>query len=339
MTPVFTFTKTDTQAAKGGAIVLMLFHHLFSYSKIRLPYFTLLPARVIQIFSEFGNICIAMFLLLSGFGLYHVSSKYNLKSWAVRHTAAFLGKYLCVFVLFIPAGFWFFGKEFNGTEFMLNLFCIQFTYNEEWWFIRLYVEILLLSPFLIGFLEKHTKSGIALSAALSFLGLFMRLKLSHNLWLSAELSQLFMWQLMFTAGWLCARYRYFQNFQYFFWKWGLNQWYIYLLLLLAVVILRQAPFLSAKLKDPLLAPLFTAALVSLFKIWHLLNPFAFLGRHSGNMWLVHTFFCYYYFTHLVFLPYFSLLILLWLILLSLGASYIIMGMEAFIMKGWKKYAW
>lgn len=339
MTPVFTFTKTDTQAAKGGAVTLMLFHHLFSYSKIPLPYFTLLPShpvKVIQVFSQFGNICIAVFLLLTGYGLYFVSQKKDMKAWTANHALTFIRKYVCVFILFVPAGFLFFGREFHGWEFIQNLACLKFTYNEEWWFVRLYLEILLLAPFIAAILKKRPGPCLAGSLLLSAAGLIMRLVLLDSSWVFGELSGLFMWQLMFTTGWVCARYELFIKFQAYLWKHNLNKWYLYLILLLAIILIRQEPYLPAKLKDPLLAPLFTVSSVCLFKAFHLSKLFAYLGRHSANMWLVHTFFCYYYFMDLVFFPYFAPLILIWLILLSLGASYIIMGMEHFIWKGWKR---
>ena len=56
----------------------------------------------------------------------------------------------------------------------------------------------------------------------------------------------------------------------------------------------------------------------------------YLGKHSMNMWLIHTFFCYYYFQEMVFMPRYSILILLWTILLSLTSSVIIEKMKYYL---------
>ena len=50
------------------------------------------------------------------------------------------------------------------------------------------------------------------------------------------------------------------------------------------------------------------------------NMFLILGKHSTNMWLTHSFFCYYYFQRFVFIPKLSILIVIWLAVLSLCSS-------------------
>ena len=71
------FDKRQTNIAKGLAVLLLLWHHLFFQEPELYNKFTsLLIVRTVPIecfLSRFCKVCVAMFLFLSGFGLY--------KSW------------------------------------------------------------------------------------------------------------------------------------------------------------------------------------------------------------------------------------------------------------------
>lgn len=79
--------------------------------------------------------------------------------------------------------------------------------------------------------------------------------------------------------------------------------------------------------DYLLVPMFIFSIINIIKMCRLNKIFSYLGKHSTNMWLVHSFFCYYYFQKLVFYPKLSVIIVLWLIILSLVASICISFIE------------
>jgi len=49
----------------------------------------------------------------------------------------------------------------------------------------------------------------------------------------------------------------------------------------------------------------------------------FLGKHSTNIWLIHTFFCYYLFKDFIYSFKYPALIFIVLLLCSLAASYIV----------------
>ena len=53
------------------------------------------------------------------------------------------------------------------------------------------------------------------------------------------------------------------------------------------------------------------------------NLLSHLSKHSTNMWLVHMFFYMILFKDLVYAPKYPILIFVWLVVLCLGASYII----------------
>jgi hypothetical protein len=65
------FGKKDTQTVKGVAILLLLFYHLFSkidvYSSFDVKF--LLEHSTVVLLSSFANICVAIFLFLSAYGI------------------------------------------------------------------------------------------------------------------------------------------------------------------------------------------------------------------------------------------------------------------------------
>lgn len=55
-----------------------------------------------------------------------------------------------------------------------------------------------------------------------------------------------------------------------------------------------------------------------------------IGKHSTNIWLIHSFYCYYLFQKLTFMPRYSLLIFVWTIILSITSGYLIDQFFSFI---------
>jgi len=92
-----------------------------------------------------------MYLFLSGYGLCKSTirkDKFTIKD-SIKKMFKFLKNYWVVFIIFVPIGLiWFRGD--NGyhlsiVEFLSNFFTLSSSYNHEWWFVRLYIELLLLS--------------------------------------------------------------------------------------------------------------------------------------------------------------------------------------------------
>lgn len=75
------FTKEHTKIAKGIAILLMLTHHLFAFpDRIHLDQgyislFSIGDNNIEFIMGVFGNICISMYIFLSGYGNIYVKSE------------------------------------------------------------------------------------------------------------------------------------------------------------------------------------------------------------------------------------------------------------------------
>ena len=66
-------TREESQEIKGIAILLMLFHHLFAFSD-RIPN-GLHYSNFTVTLAKFGNVCVPIFLFISGYGLAKTKKK------------------------------------------------------------------------------------------------------------------------------------------------------------------------------------------------------------------------------------------------------------------------
>ena len=118
------FTKERTNIAKGLAILLMLSHHLYSFHDRLLNgnyYIPLIPSFDTELYiGNFGNVCISMFLFLSGYGMflgYSHSNKSSLQ-YSLGKLKDFYLTYWIYFLIFVPIGLIFFKDEtlWNSNE-------------------------------------------------------------------------------------------------------------------------------------------------------------------------------------------------------------------------------
>ena len=133
------FTREDTSIAKGIAIILMFTHHLFTFpDRIRsgseyLSLFSISGDNIELIVGRFGKICVAMFLFLSGFGIYKqfIKDKNNIYFILFNKIKKIYINYWIIFLIFIPISFVLGIREFNLVEFFNNFIAYKSTYNGE----------------------------------------------------------------------------------------------------------------------------------------------------------------------------------------------------------------
>lgn len=146
------YTKRDTGIAKGAAVILLLIHHLYmgvAPAPIDLLH-TYLPLTV----ATLSKVCVALFVVLSGYGL---TVSYERKGekpgrFTLRHTLGLMRPYWLIFALFVPLGIFFARPEFapwavygTGLRGFGNA-CAEFfalrpllgtpTYNQTWWYME-----------------------------------------------------------------------------------------------------------------------------------------------------------------------------------------------------------
>ncbi|WP_312887253.1 acyltransferase family protein [Clostridium lacusfryxellense] len=356
MTNNLEFTKSHTQLAKGVAIVLMMIRHLFAFperiqnvsyiSMISFGNFGLYQNWSLEFFlGDFGNICVAMYLFLSGYGLCISSlrkDKFTIKD-SIKKMMKFLINYWVVFIIFVPIGLiWFRGNtgyHLSIVEFMANFFTLSSSYNMEWWFVRLYIELLLLFPFIKSILKGSVISSVATSLGVYFLSIVVEVIVIKTPQMSflktnffyKDVMEILFWQMTFCTGFIIAKFNLFNYINEKLTSKRLDKNSIYALTIIAIIVVR-IEFSSickiigkgnATYIDFILVPTFILVCTNLIQRFKSKNVFLVLGKHSTNIWLTHTFFCFYYFQRVIFLPKLSILILVWLSALSLGASTLI----------------
>lgn len=161
------FSKRDTAIIKGIAVLMLVCHHFFNGT---------LPAPIDWannglwvVFATLSKICVAIFVILSGYGL---SESYK------KHTGtdiAFVGKHLLklmkqfwfIFILFVPFGFVcarnpvsIYGNGLTGFgNFILDFFGLHAlfgtpTMNFTWWYMEACIVMYLLFPILKKLMKR-----------------------------------------------------------------------------------------------------------------------------------------------------------------------------------------
>ncbi len=156
----YRITPAETQIIKAFAIVAMLIHHLFWEN----PEYGL----GVHSLAIMGKICVALFVFLSGYGM---ATTFPKKIDGCLNTAKtfffFLGKryvkfymnYWVVFAITVPIGIFCFGRSLEIaygtsegllTKFISDIFGLRgfYSYNITWWFNELILVLWLLFPLL-----------------------------------------------------------------------------------------------------------------------------------------------------------------------------------------------
>jgi peptidoglycan/LPS O-acetylase OafA/YrhL len=322
------FTREKTNIAKGVAISLMFAHHLYPHGNRFLngnSYIPLIPFFNAELYlGKVGNICVSMFLFLSGYGLF-LGWSHSQQS-PIRYSLAklkdFYLTYWLYFAIFVPLGFIFFKDRtfwnsdqlrYSGDAitFLLNLCGWSATYNGEWWFVRVFIITLV---FLFPIYIKLADKNIILMIFISFILLLLGLKADP--W--GPLGFL-LWQVSFALGIICAKLKFFSSrpIQYLDnlgWVWVM----LALLLCFTICFLFRRRFGGLEVKyDFFIVTLFIYFSVRAVVIVNLNKVFTYLGQYSFPLWLVHPFFCYYYFQDIVYFPKWSPFVFILLTTLSL----------------------
>lgn len=329
------FTREDTRALKGIAIVLMLYHHLFAFS-YRIPAgafyfspFTLLGYPSAFWVGIFGSICVALFAFLGGYGTRRAaeSAQGSLALLLGRKILRIYTLYWQVFCIFIPLcilrGVQ--GMDLSPAGFLGNFTGWHITYNMEWWFFTPYLAMLLCYPAVHRLLgaKPHFAADLVLLAAAAAGCLYGAPMLAAlpaaaplvNSTLGSNLTAALEMLPAFWAGALCAKYRLFRALKARL-RGRRRETLAALAVLLLVLPLR---YLLRRVPDFVYAPVFCMAAYVLFQCRagaRARRIFAAIGGESTYIWLTHSFYCYTLCPLLIYRPHFTPLIALWLLALS-----------------------
>lgn len=309
-----TFSKKHTDCAKGVACILLLLHHLFynspAYYEKFTPLLTLGGTPLACMLATLSKVCVAMFLILSGYGvaasLSKRSSDGNILSRSVRVSSRMIVKLLMslwfVFLLFVPwqsfAGHWPYESlshipvDFLG---LANIFSTS-TMNDTWWYVSVALICYALTPLLNILVKKFPELSVAGTFCVLIL---LEGRLNASVWFERVF-----WICNYFIGLIAFEYGLFDRIAKFSDKNLVYRWFVSLALLGGAAWLR---FNKGMIIDPLFAiSLIVFAGVCLYSVPLITRLVQFIGRHSGNIFLMHTFVYLYNLGDVVYLPQYAL---------------------------------
>ena len=318
-------TKDKSKSLKFIAVILMVMLHTFAYpDRIKNVDFISIYKLNGQIpieyyLSKFGEICVGIFLFLSGYGLYiQYKDECNMRKNFERILKLYIN-YWIVIAIFIPIGLFMGIYKLNIKELVLTITALKPAYNGEWWFITLYIMFVLMYPLIIKIVNNNNKNKILFISFITNIVGFIGTKLTYILGYSNLILELITillgGQFLFILGIVVAKYSLFDKLSI---RINENRKMTIVVTLFTFIVI-NIPIIG-EISKLILIPIFIFVLVNMIKEQSILSN---LGKHSTNIWLTHSFFCYYLFQDIAFMPKYSLLILIWICVLSIGCSLVI----------------
>lgn len=343
-------TKNQIKITKGVAILFMLLLHLFctkSYEGLYTPIIMIGNVPLIYYIALFGDCCVAIYCFCSGYGLmisYKNNKEKYMKNNLIRIFKLYINFWIILFIFVILLGP-IMGQANNYPgdfkTFILTFTAISPAYNGAWWFLTTYIVLVLVSSAINKVVIKNNNVVIvAISLIFYFLAYIQRIKgvlVFENEILNWFIRQLALFgtsQLPFIIGAIFADKRIYSKLYNI-----INRIRFKNMICTSIIILMMV---AHGFVETLFVAVFTGIIfICCFNLmdkprW--INKILdYLGNHSTNMWLTHMFFYMIYFKEIVFAPKYSLLIFTWLIILCLGASYLINSIYRPIIKVVDKY--
>lgn len=330
------FTKDDTKMIKGIAVMLMLFHHLFTFPERIFNDYVDLNIKgysVSALIGSFGKICVMIFIFLAGYGIYLSLLKDNEDNVMKKRISNLYKLFWQVFIIFVPICIIFKKINFNIIDIILNFVGFKLSFNGEWWFLAPYIILILFSPLIFKLFKKLNLSGsIVLVIFANVICLEIIPIIQRNSWTSLLYGNQIFQNIHLTLnllsgflmGMLCAKYdiiSYFKN------KYSNNYLYV-IVSIFGLLVLFYVRLKLDYLYDYIYAPIFiifvTIILSTKNKLLSNVRKFTIkVGNESTIIWLVHSFYCYTLCQKFIFMPKLSVLIFGWLLLLSYTTSLVI----------------
>ncbi len=343
------FKREDTRAMKGIAVIMLLIAHLWPFGgrhpvgfEWTVP-FGLFDPRWIEIVGWATHITLYVFLFLGGYGLYH-----QIKRGSKLHEVllSLYKKYWRIFVIMIPIAFIFFSRQpadfmidntlcnryadFTFRDLAMNFLGLEFTFNSEWWFITAYAAAMVTGYFLILATDGNRSFWVDAAIVIAIgIALYMIGLMSGNHPVIKALSGNFIFSKLFNSnsvpfymGIVFAKHNGLARLRAILEQYSAPARVVIALAgLFLIFVIRQTETVTYDL-DVVIVPFFVVLCVTLVDIIPFIKKaLAYIGRHCNNIWLVHSFYCYYFYaaTKAVYFttdPVVSLLTLLGLSLVS-----------------------
>lgn len=346
------FTKEHTMQMKGIAIIILLFHHCFLNAQrwATVPYeklattkgwgyypisFAPFSSHTIQYLASFSKICVAMFVFMTGYGMWvsyeSQKKKTTMSNYIKKRMVTLMTGFLIIFVvteiLAIPTGRFIevYGHDFRSVVYMIidalglakllgtPLFCLT------WWYMSLAIVLIMIFPFIHSIMEKYqwvvVVASIIVPRACGF----------------GQSTDLFRYLLAYTLGMYFAQHDLLARIKEKFMEQNVAGKLLSLivsLIGLAVIIkCRQNAWIGWKYLD--FWDGFAAMYVIVNSYIYILNGkwivkgLGFLGKHSMNIFLIHSFYRDVFFHEFTYSFYYAWLDYIVLMAISLVTSIVL----------------
>lgn len=346
------FTKEHTMQMKGIAIIILLFHHCFLNAQrwATVPYeklattkgwgyypisFAPFSSHTIQYLASFSKICVAMFVFMTGYGMWvsyeSQKKKTTMSNYIKKRMVTLMTGFLIIFVvteiLAIPTGRFIevYGHDFRSVVYMIidalglakllgtPLFCLT------WWYMSLAIVLIMIFPFVHSIMEKYqwvvVVASIIVPRACGF----------------GQSTDLFRYLLAYTLGMYFAQHDLLARIKEKFMEQNVAGKLLFLivsLIGLAVIIkCRQNAWIGWKYLD--FWDGFAAMYVIVISYIYILNGkwivkgLGFLGKHSMNIFLIHSFYRDVFFHEFTYSFYYAWLDYIVLMAISLVTSIVL----------------
>ncbi|MBQ8780982.1 MAG: acyltransferase [Oscillospiraceae bacterium] len=322
------FTKDNTLLCKGAAILVMLFHHLFyaeSSWELYFSFFHLGSGKpLIAFIANHGKICVTIFVLLSAYGLtksYKKSSGnsvYDL-SFVVSHIKKLYFLYCPIFIIAIIISLLFAVPSFNDTyssigECVRDFFAVAYiidgrtALNGSAWYISFALTLYLVFPLIYRLVKRFPAIMLIISFCIG-------IKQISDIPIFIE------WQrylFVVCVGIYLEEKEFFNKIIAVKTSAKILVSAVSCIALFAVRVLKPYTF------DAFLALAIIVFCVSCFeKVKYLNSVLIFLGKHSSNMFLIHSLLYVYYLRSFIYGLYYPPLIMTVLVLISLACSIVL----------------
>ena len=318
--------KSETLQLKGIAIFIMVFLHLFKQREnvdLCLTYIDLFGEPLISQLVKFTEICVPLYLFLSGYGLYILFQREGNIHPLKRIFKLYLHLWV-VILCFIPLACIVAPSSYPKSVwiFLENFIAWKPSYNWEWWFIFPYVLLLSVANYLFRCVQRWNLICILLVSGFIYVSSYLCISvckpllkefyiLSHIME-SLRMSSSFLWGAMFVKYDIIDKIK---NTIHLERRW--KNIILLLLLLLAIGLRALIPIHAISVFFMIFLVCWFALIDKSKIVESLLMK---IGGHSTNIWLVHTFFCYYLFHDFIYSLRYPVVILVVVLVFSLISS-------------------
>lgn len=304
-----TLSKDDTNVLKGIAIVAMLFHHMYC----SIPDWVEPYNGVLYWLGELGKVCVSIFLFCSGYGMsvqYRgVCGVKDTIKFLIKRFASFYINYWIIFLVFVPITVFLFNRPLNAAygenvniikRLVYDLFGLQGinSYNITWWFNKLLILLYILFPFIFLCVKKSGIITLLLSLAICR---FWMVLVGYDYY-----GGLYIYQLSFVLGIVWNKWEktdvlslYKKHGCPIIFKNRIILILVVLLFLALMVVFRMYPIIpkwTSLRMDAFISIGLSLSVVIVFRYSKVIKQlFVFFGKHSANIYLIHTFYiCYWH---------------------------------------------